>query len=868
MRKLWLTGLCAGLILSAQAQNDTKPNAPDTTAHPDSTVIEDLKDNVQDNIPTVSLDDNDFSDAAATQNISSQLTAGRDPFYNAAAFNFGPARYRLRGYDNDFSSIYINGIPMDNLDNGFTPYGLWGGLNDVFRNRDINFGVRYNTFGFGDISTTTNLDVRASKQRKQTSLSYALSNRNYTHRTMFTHSTGLSKRGWAFTVSGSYRYANEGYVPGTYYNGGSWFAAIDKKLGQKQLLSFIAFGAPTENGRQAAATQEIMDLAGTHYYNPSWGYQNGKKRNANVAKTDQPVFILTHEYRISNKTNLVSSVSYSFGERSVSGIDWYNAADPRPDYYRYLPSYYEANDNDAMAQQVRSLLGSSEAARQINWDNLYAVNRDNTSKIENANGITGNTVTGNRSFYILGERVTKVKRFSANVVLNTRISDHIDFTGGVSFQSTRNNYFQRVGDLLGGQFWVNLNQFAQRDFPDDNAAYQNDLNNPNRIVYKGDRYGYDYNININKPQGWAQFVVRLNKWDFYAAGEASQTAFRRVGNVRNGLFPNDSYGKSNLHTFNNFSAKGGITYKLNGRNYFYLNGAAITRAPYYDNSYISPRTRDFVQNNLRSEDIQTIEGGYVLNAPKIKFRASGYYTSMQHGFNVMTFYYDDYQDFVNYALSNIDRLYFGGEFGAEVKAARNVTVNAAASIGRYYYNSRQHAVVTVDNTAEAVTEATVYSKNFRVSGTPQEAYSLGVTYRSPKFWFVSLTGNYFDQMWLDFNPLRRTYAATDGVNDPNDPKTHAILDQIRLDAQYTVDFFGGYSWKVPNTYIGASKRPLYLALNAGVNNLTNNKNITTGGYEQLRYDFSAPASENLQKFPPKYYYAYGLNYFISLQLRF
>ncbi len=867
MRKLWLTGLCAGLLLSAQAQNDTKPNT-DTTAHPDSTVLEDMKDNVQDNIPTISLDDNDFSDAAATQNISSQLTAGRDPFYNAAAFNFGPARYRLRGYDNDFSSVYINGISMDNLDNGFTPWGLWGGLNDVFRNRDINFGVRYNTFGFGDISTTTNLDVRASKQRKQTSLSYAISNRNYTHRTMFTHSTGLNKNGWAFTVSGSYRYANEGYVPGTYYNGGSWFAAVDKKLGQKQLLSFIAFGAPTENGRQAAATQEIMDLAGTHYYNPSWGYQNGKKRNANVAKTDQPVFILTHEYRISNKTNLVSSVSYSFGERSVSGIDWYNAADPRPDYYRYLPSYYEANDNDAMAAQVRSLLNSSEAARQINWDNLYAVNRDNTSKIEDANGVAGNTVTGNRSFYILGERVTNVKRFAANIVLNTRINNHIDFTGGLSFQSTRNNYFQRVKDLLGGQFWVNLNQFAQRDFPDNNAAYQNDLNNPNKIVYEGDRYGYDYNININKPQGWAQFVMRLNKWDFYAAGEASQTAFRRVGNVRNGLFPDDSYGKSDLHTFNNFSAKGGITYKLNGRNYFYLNGAAITRAPYYDNSYVSPRTRDYVQDNLRSEDIQTIEAGYVLNAPKIKLRASGYYTSMQHGFNVMTFYYDEYQDFVNYALSNIDRLYFGGEFGAEVKAARNITVNAAASIGRYYYNSRQHAVVTVDNTAETITEATVYSQNFRVSGTPQEAYSLGVTYRSPKFWFVSLTGNYFDQMWLDFNPLRRTYAATDGVNNPDDPKTHAILDQTRLDAQYTVDFFGGYSWKIPNAYIGESKRPLYLAINAGVNNLTNNKDITTGGYEQLRYDFSAPASENLLKFPPKYYYAYGLNYFISLQLRF
>ncbi len=675
MRNLLLVILCSGMMV-ANAQKYFPPNPVDTTIYKDSANVEELKDVIQDNVPTVSLDENDFNNPGS-QAVSSQLTAGRDPFFNAASFNWSSARFRLRGYDNDLSSVFINGIQMDNLDNGFTPWGLWGGLNDVFRNRDVNFGVRYNTFGFGDLSTTTNIDVRASKQRQQTSVGYAFSNRNYDHRVSFTHSTGISEKGWAFTVSGSFRGASEGYVPGTYYNGASWFAAIDKKLGQKQLLSIIAFGSPTENGRQSAATQEIMQLAGSHYYNPSWGYQNGKKRNANVAKTNQPVFIISHEYRITNKTNLVTSVSYITGDRSTSALDWYNAADPRPDYYRYLPSYYEANDNSAQAAQVRTLLGTNKAARQINWDNLYAVNRDNTSSIEDANGVAGNTVTGHRSFYILSERVTNVKRFGANIVLNTRITDHIDFTGGVSFQSTRNNYYQRVKDLLGGDFWVNLNQFAQRDFPDNPAAYQNDADHPNRIVGVGGRYGYDYNININRPQGWAQFVGRLNKWDFYLAGEASQTAFWRVGNVRNGLFPDASYGKSDTHTFNNFSGKGGITYKLNGRNYFYVNGAAITRAPYYDNSYISVRTRDFVQNNLRSEATQTVEGGYVLNAPKIKFRASGFYTSSQHGFNVMTFYYDEYQDFVNYALSNINKIYFGGEFGAEVRPVKNITVKCS-----------------------------------------------------------------------------------------------------------------------------------------------------------------------------------------------
>jgi len=750
MRKLLTLLSCIIVWNALQAQKYFKPNTTDTTSRRDSVASEELKDNVSDNIPTISLSNDELDDEGA-QNISSQLTAGRDPFYNAAAFNFSPARFRIRGYDADFASVYINGVPMDNLDNGYTPWGLWGGLNDVFRNRDVNFGTRYTTFAFGDIGTNTNIDIRASKQRKQTSVGYALSNRNYTHRITLTHSTGLSKNGWAFSFSGSLRYAGEGYVPGTYYKGQSWFAAGDKKLGQKQLLSFVAFASPTENGRQAAVTTEMMMLAGSHYYNPSWGYQEGKKRNANIAKTNQPVFILTHDYRISNKTTLVTSASYSFGERSISGIDWYNAPDPRPDYYRYLPSYY-AEENPSLAQQLTILLSAYEPARQINWDNLYNTNRSNTTAIANANGITGNTVTGNRSYYILGERVSNSHRFAANTVLNSRLSEHIDFTGGISYQLLRNNYFQRIADLLGGQFWVDLNQFAQRDFPNNPDADQNNLNRPNRIVYKGDQYGYDYNININKPEGWGQLVFKYGKVDFYVAGELSQTKFWRVGNVRNGLFPDDSYGKSDDHIFDNYAVKGGITYKLNGRNYLYVNGAVLTRAPYFDNVYVSPRTRDFAQDSLKSEAVQTIEGGYVLNAPLIKVRISGYYTSMENGFNVLTFYHDQYQDFVNYALSHIDRLYFGGEFGVEAKVARNVTVNAAASVGRYYYNSRQKAIVTVDNTAETLLKDLIYSQNYRISGTPQEAYSAGITYRSPKFWFVSITGNYFNQMWLDFNP--------------------------------------------------------------------------------------------------------------------
>ena len=111
----------------------------------------------------------------------------------------------MRGYNGDESNTFMNGTPLENLDNGFSPFGLWGGLNEVTRNRDMVISLNPSSFAFGGLGTTTNIDSRASKQRKQTQISYAFSNRLFQHRTSFTHSTGISKKGWAFTFSGSRR---------------------------------------------------------------------------------------------------------------------------------------------------------------------------------------------------------------------------------------------------------------------------------------------------------------------------------------------------------------------------------------------------------------------------------------------------------------------------------------------------------------------------------------------------------------------------------------------------------------------------------------------------------------------------------------
>ncbi len=848
-----------------QAQDTTHSQTDSIPIKSDSALVQDVQNNMLDDLPTLAVDDDDLSDNGGGD-VSSMLSAGHNPFLNAASFNFSVMRFKIRGYDNNWNNTYINGLEFNGLDNGNTPFGLWSGVSNMMRARENVQGLQPANFGFGSVGINTSIDMRAGSQWQETSLGYSFSNRNYQNRINLSHSSGFNKNGWAYSVAASTSLAGEGYVAGTYDNSYSFYGAVDKRLGMKNTLSFMGFYAPTEYGRQSAAVQEAMDLVGSNFYNPSWGWQDGKKRNANVNKSRQPVFILSHEFKPNNHSDLQTSVGYFFGVRSSSALDWNNAADPRPDYYRYLPSYYAQSD----PQQAASLTAAIKAnpdLMQINWDNLYNTNRNSYTTIQNPYGYDGPR-SGLQSRYILGDRDIYTKHFMASTNFSTRVSDNFSVNAGANYAWQDNHYYQQVDDLLGGDFWLNINQYALRDYPTDDNAIQYDLDHPNQLKGVGDHYGYDYDISYSKAAAWWQTKINLSHFDIFWASEISYTQFARTGNVRTGLFPDSSYGKGATQRFVNSSNKVGLTYKLNGRNYFYANAGYLTMAPSADNAYVSPRTRQSVQPDIKSETIETLEGGYNLNSPIVKVHVDGYLTKSQNGMDVISFYDDDAQSFGNYALSGISRLYFGGEFGAEVKLTQTLTLNAAAAVGRAYYDSRQNATLTIDNTGEVRSSELVYMKNYRIPSTPQNAYSLGLRYNSPKYWFVGLTGNYMNNNWLSVDPERHTASGLANVDPQINPDVYnAILQQQKLDGAFTLDLIAGWNKRLRHVYI--DKKPVSLVFSAGVDNLTDNKHMRSGGYEQLRNDTNIVSDFNSgDKFPPKYFYALGLNYYISVAVRF
>lgn len=813
---------------------------------------------IQENLPTVSLSENDMRESSSAS-VAGVLTAGRDPFAAAAAFNFSAGRFRNRGYDNENLTL-MNGVPVEDLSSSRTLFGTWAGLNDVTRSRESTYGLNPSNYTYGSLDGSFSIDARASKQRKQFSISYANSNRSYNNRIMASYGSGLMKGGWAFAASASRRFGDEAYVPGTFTDGWSWFGSIEKRFGTDHSLSLTHMGANTLNGRANPAVQEAYDLAGTNYYNPNWGYQNGEVRNSRIARQQNPLTILSHEWKINSKSELETSLGYQYGSNSLSGFDWFNAPDPRPDFYRKLPSYIT---DPAIAAVVAERWRTDENVRQVDWEQLYNINQASFDSVVDANGVTGNTVYGKRSRYIIEERVTDSKRVTLSMNYNNVISDHVIFSAGYLYQFQNTENYKRVGDLLGGEFYVDINQWAELDFPDSSEALQNNLETPNRILQVGDRFGYNYESTVKKNMGWAQGQFKFTHVDLFLGFHMATTEFYRTGKYQNGIFADNSLGDSKKEDFSTGGIKGGITYKLNGRNYFFFNGAYESRAPLFENVYVSPRTRNDAIANLETEKITSFEGGYLLRAPKAKIRATLYYTQFNDGYNTINFWHEDFRTFVNYSLSNIDRRHIGLEFGSDFTLGKGWSANFAAALGQYYYTDRMNAVITQDNNAELLAEnETIYSKDFYFANGPQTAMSAGVFYRAKKFWTVSLTANYFANNYIDFNPARRTVAGVELLEEGS--VRESIIDQQKADGQFTLDFFGSKSWRVSD-FIDGFRRNTFVVLNLGVSNIFDNQDMVVTGFEQLRFDYEG---KNINKFPPRYYYGFGRTFFASVIVRF
>jgi hypothetical protein len=822
----------------------------------------------QEQIPSIALEmlenNIDEEDLMGHQNISILLNSSgvRDPFLAASSFIFSQYNLRARGYDRTAQQLFMNGTLMNDLVSGQIVWAQWGGLNDIIKNPSSTYGITAHQQAIGLVNGSTVFTLNAAENAPLNKVSYSLSNRTYENRVMYTHHSGLQKNGWAFSFSGSRRWAQEAYAKGTSLEAYSGLISIAKTLNTRHQLSLNIIAALNERASSGASVEEVFALSQDHYYNPNWGWQDGQKRNAKMAKRCQPLLLIQHHMEASPQTKITNSFSFQTGYNQISSLDWYNAIDPRPDYYRNLPSYYQ-NNSPITAENIRQAIKNNPEKLQIDWDRLYEANSNN---VETLHKLNGDSLSARRSLYALGADVEEIKKISIAHNIVHKQSDQITWSGGIQGIIQHSSFFKKMIDLLGGDYYLNYNQFAAQQFVGNVQYKQNDLETPDRAVLKGEKYRYHYNNSIGKAWAWAQIEMNLKRVSLFASISAGYTTYLRNGLYRNGLFAENSLGKSAQQNFLNQTAKSGITYKIDGRNYLIFNGWFSKEDPGINNIFIAPRTRNQTLEKPNVQQTQSIEAGYIMHAPNLSIRAIAYATDIKNRTQIQRFFNDEpeYQSFVNFVMQKMNTRCIGTEWAIEYSLNPLISFNAAASIGQAFYTNRPEISIYNDNdTNTRPTSKEVYIKNYYLGLGPQSAFTVGLKYNSKKFWYMKVNTNYFDRNYVSVNPSRRSIEAAELI-DKNNPIYRRIFDQEKLPSFYTLDLSFGKSIRLHNLWDKMAYQTA-LSINIGINNVLNNQNIKLGGYEQLRYDFS---NNNPDKFPTKYTYAMGRTFFANISLKF
>ena len=789
----------------------------------------------------------------SAQSIAALTGASDDVYYNAASYDFQPMRFRIRGYDSKYTETYINGISFNDMARGRFNYSTLGGMNRVFRDRTAALGLGAAAFGFGNIGGATDINTRASHYAPGFNGSVAYTNSNYMLRGMAMYSTGLNKHGWALTLSAIGRYADEGIIDGTFYHSFGLFASLEKVFNEKHSLNLTVWGAPTQRATNSATYEEAYRLTDNNYYNPNWGWQDGKRRSSKIVETFDPTAVLNWLWKPKNGTTLNTGAAFRSVNYSTSALNWYNAADPRPDYYRYLPSYFA--DNQEAFDLYTDLWRHDKHFRQINWDNLYQANY-----LNNQFGRGGNPDNHSAS-YILENRHSNQLNFIFNSLLNHRLNYHMTLQAGVSFNYTRAHYYKTIRDLLGGEYWLDVDQYSERDFPGDPDMMQNNLRNPNRRVGKDDTFGYDYYINALHGNFWLQNIITLPQWDINYGLKIGYTQFFRDGKMQNGRAPENSYGKGATHRFDTGAIKAGATYKIDGRNFISAHAGYETVAPLFEYSYISPRIKDTAIDGLQNERILSGDLSYSWNYRRFRGAITGFWTEMFDQTERSSFYDDQYSTFMNYVLKGVHTRYKGVEIGAAYKITPSITLSAAATFARYQYKNRPEGTRSYENGMMEDINQKVYLKNFYIGGTPQTAANIGIDWAAPKSWFFNVNASWMGDAYVNLSPIRHEALPNLWEKYPTLEELEAKMSQL-AEQDKLKDAF------VLNASIGKLvyiNRKVSMNFNLNVENILNNKNIQTYAYQQGRFDYT---NYDSTKYPNKYFYAQGIKVYLNVGIRF
>ncbi|WP_347839192.1 TonB-dependent receptor [uncultured Draconibacterium sp.] len=647
-----------------------------------------------------------------TQEFPEILKSTPGVYATKSGGGFGDGRINLRGFNSENVAVMINGVPVNDMENGRVYWSNWAGLSDVTRTMQVQRGLGASKVAVPSIGGTINIVTKTTDMKQGGNFTTGFGNDGY-KKFGATLSTGLLDNGFAATASFA-SISGNGYIDGTEFKGYNYFVNLSKKIGENHRISFTSFGAPQRHGQRQnrSLISTYREAESGRKFNPDWGIKNGQVTHVedNFYHKSQNSF--NHYWTITPTTTLSTSLYASWGTGGGGGKGGESSL-----FNERLGGDDQPMDLDYIVDQNRA----NGALGAISW--LRASHNDH-------------------SWYGMLSS------------LDTKISDELTFVGGIDLRTYTGHHFYEVTDLMGAQY-----------IEDDS-----DINEPNRVLKVGDKYNY-YNDGVVGWQGlFGQLEYSNDVLSGFVSASLSNTSYKRIDYFN--YLDSDPLQETDRYNFLGFMLKGGANYNINENHNVFANIGYFEKAAGFDAVFLN-FNNETINEDAENQKIFSVELGYGYRTRNFNANINVYRTAWNdRTFTEVRTGTDGEQYFLN--MLGVNALHQGLEVDMKWDILSNLSLTGMLSVGDWKWKDDVLDVQVIDENQQPIGDPiNLYIKDMKVSDAAQTTAALGMEYQLLPKSFVTLDYYYFADYFADFSPENVT---SEGTPQPWKAPDYGLFD--------------------------------------------------------------------------------------------
>lgn len=650
----------------------------------------------------------------------------------------GDARINVRGFNQRNVAIMINGVPVNDMENGWVYWSNWDGVGDATASMQVQRGLSAVNLATPSIGGTMNIITDPSAQEAGFKFKQEVGNDGFLKSTLFAN-TGLVNDTWAVSA-GIVRKVGDGLIDKTWTDAWAYYLGAQYNINKTNRLEIYAIGAPQRHG-QNLYKQNIAayDSSYAKTLTGFGGYDVGGiqrfKQSSSGRKWNENWNTVNSSYNGQQYWDGSASDRYDSGfinerenyyHKPLVNLNWYSQLSDNFNLYTVL--YYSGGTGGGSGTYGHMDYDYSGPSRRVDWNTTIANNLDPNSLYH-----------GEKSQGILRNSVNNQWTIGALVKAYWKPVDNTTFSFGLDWRTAEIDHYREVRDLLGL------------------ASYTNNSSDFGPITAKlGDKIAYNFTNNVDWIGAYAQGEYQLDKITAYGTIGLSGITYKHTNHFKSttgDATGSEIVAESDMIT--GLQIKGGASYRITSSLMAYGNLGYVSKVPIFDN--VIDDYAGTMNDNPKNEKFYSFEAGVDWRGldGQLTLKGNVYYTIWNDRSNTRGVTLENGNDIL-ISLEGIDQTHMGLEMEAAYQPIPMFRLDFAGSIAQWEHTSDANGTYKDYSDPSGTQEFHYYIDGLKIGDAPQQQFALSGSVFPIQGMQATLGYRFYNYFYADWSPFDRT----------------------------------------------------------------------------------------------------------------